>query len=179
MVYSAPFLSRVNLIKMTILTKFRYLFQHILLILNTFFAKIDKSISHFLWGNKSVRMRNNILQLPTDFLHYYWAVNIQKLLSDEGTANQPAWVQVEFSSSQTSLRSLLCSQLPVPATNISVNPVVIQSLKIWMQCRKHFNLQRSSIHAQVSHNHNFKPSIMDSAFQLWSDRGIISIKEPL
>ena len=102
---------RVNLIKMTILTKFLYLFQHILLFLNTFFAKIDKSISHFLWGNKSVCMWNNILQLPTDFLHYYRAVNIQKLLylSDEGTANQPAWVQVESSSSQTSLRSLLCS----------------------------------------------------------------------
>ena len=30
-----------------------------------------------------------------------------------------------------------------------------------MQFRKPFSLQRSSIHAPVSHNHSFKPSIMD------------------
>lgn len=63
------------------------------------------------------------------------------------------------------------------STISSINPVVIQSLKIWLQFRKHFSLQCSSIHAPVSHNHSFKPSIMDSAFQLWSDRGIISIKD--
>ena len=60
-------------------------------------------------------------------------------------------------------------------TDVSINPVVTQSFKIWLQFRKHFSLQRSSTHAPVSQNPNFKPSIMDSAFQLWSDRGIISI----
>ena len=102
---------RVNLIKMTILTKFLYLFQHIpVLISKKFFAKVNKLISHFLWGSKAVRMRKNILQLPKrsrglalpNFLHYYWAANIQKLLywTAKTTVNQPAWVQVEFSSLQ-------------------------------------------------------------------------------
>ena len=77
---------RVNLIKMTILPKFINLFQHIpVLISKKFFAKVDKLISHFLWGNKPVRMQKNILQLPKrsgglalpNFLHYYWAANIQ------------------------------------------------------------------------------------------------------
>ena len=173
---------RVNLIKMTILPKFLYLFQHIpVLISKKFFAKVDTLISHFLWGNKPVRMRKYILQLPkrSGGLHYFWAANIQKLLywTAETTANQPAWVQLEYSSSKTSLHSWLCSQLPMSVTDISGNPVVIQSFKIWMQFRKHFSLQHSSVRAPVSHNHSFKPSIMDSAFQLWSDRGITAIKD--
>lgn len=122
--------------------------------------------------------RSGGLALP-NFLHYYWAANIQKLLywTVETAANQPAWVQIEFSSSKTSLQSWLCSQLPMSASDISIKPVVIQSLKIWMQFRKHFGLKHPSIHAPVSHNHSFKPSIMDSAFQLWSDRGIMAIKD--
>lgn len=178
---------RVNLIKMTILPKFLYLFQHIpVLISKKFFAKVDKSVSHFLWGNKPVRMRKNILQLPKrsgglalpNFLHYYWAANIQKLLywTVEPAAIQPAWVQVELSSSKTSLQSWLYFQLPMSTTDISANPVVTQSLKIWMQFRKHFGLKHPSILAPVTHNHSFKPSVMDSAFQLWSDRGITAIK---
>jgi len=34
-----------------------------------------------------------------------------------------------------------------------------------------------SSHAPVSHICSFKPSIMDAAFQLWSDRGITAIKD--
>ena len=63
------------------------------------------------------------------------------------------------------------------ATDISGNPVVIQSFKIRMQFKKHFGLQHSSVHAPVSYDHSFKPSIMDSAFQLWSDRGMTAIKD--
>lgn len=66
--------------------------------------------------------------------------------------------------------------LSTPNVDISANPVVTQSLKIWMQFRKHFGLKHPSILAPVTHNHSFKPSIMDAAFQLWSDRGITAIK---
>lgn len=179
---------RVNLIKMTVLPKFLYLFQHIpVLISKKFFAKLDKAISTFLWAGKPVRMQKKLLQLPKstgglalpNFVYYYWAANIHKLLywTDKHTTDQPAWVHIEMSSSQVSLRSWLCSPLPVSATEASDNPVVKQSFKIWLQFRKHFGLQGSSIHAPVSHNHSFKPSIMDSAFQLWSERGVASIND--
>uniref|UniRef100_A0A8P4GNT1 Reverse transcriptase zinc-binding domain-containing protein n=1 Tax=Dicentrarchus labrax TaxID=13489 RepID=A0A8P4GNT1_DICLA len=179
---------RVNLIKMSVLPKFLYLFQHIpVLISKRFFAKLDKSISTFLWASKPVRMRKKILQLPKragglalpNFLHYYWAANIQKMLfwTVKSTILQPAWVQMEFSSTQMSLQSWLCSRLPVSVANVSTSPVVTQSLKIWLHFRKHFGLQGPSTLAPVFHNHNFKSSTMDSAFQLWSDSGILSIKD--
>lgn len=177
---------RVNLIKMAVLPKFLYLFQHIP-VLNSkkFFAKLDKSVSKFLWASKPVRIQKKILQLPKragglalpNFLHYYWAGNIHKLLywTDESITNQPAWVQMEISSSQASLRAWLCSSLSVSTIDVSINPVVKQSLKIWLQFRRHFGLRDCSIHAPVIHNHNFKPSIMDSAFHLWFERGLTSI----
>ena len=132
-------------------------------------------------------MQKRLLQLPKstgglalpNVLYYYWAANIHKLLywTDKPTTNQPAWAHIEMSSSRVSLRSWLCSPLPVSATEASDNLVVRQSFKIWLQFRKHFGLQGSSIHAPVSHNHSFKPSIMDSKFQLWSERGVASIND--
>lgn len=179
---------RVNLVKMAILPKFLYLFQHIpALISKKFFDKLDKSVSKFLWASKPVRMRKKILQLPKrvgglalpNFLHYYWAANIHKLLywTDQSTTNQPAWVKMELSSSQSSLRAWLCSPLTLSTVNASQNPVVKQSLKIWLQFRKHFGLRDCSIYAPILNNHNFKPSTMDSAFKLWHDRGIVSIND--
>ena len=107
-----------------------------------------------------------------NFLHYYWAANIQKLLywTAETTANQPAWVRLEFSSSKASLQSWLCSQLPMSVTDISGNPVVIQSFKIWMQFRKHFSLQHGLIQCKLLHrtyytNHRlskFYPNFADA-----------------
>ena len=107
---------RVNLIKMTVLPKFLYLFQHIpVLISKKFFAKLDKAISTFLWAGKPVRMQKKLLQLPKstgglalpNFVYYYWAANIHKLLywTDKHTTDQPAWVHIKMSSSQVSLRS--------------------------------------------------------------------------
>lgn len=54
---------RANLIKMVILPKFLYLFQHIpVLISKSFFDKLDTVISKFLWGGKPARIRKTILQ---------------------------------------------------------------------------------------------------------------------
>ena len=144
-------------------------------------------MSKFLWAGKPVRMQIKILQLPKqvgglallNFLHYDWAANIHKLLywTDKSITNQLAWVQIETSSSQTSLRAWLCSSLPMLATAVIANPVVDQSLKIWQLFRKHFGLRDCSIYAPLFQNHNFKPSVLDSAFQLWSDNGITSIHD--
>uniref|UniRef100_A0AAR2IKV5 Reverse transcriptase domain-containing protein n=1 Tax=Pygocentrus nattereri TaxID=42514 RepID=A0AAR2IKV5_PYGNA len=105
---------RVNLVKMAILPKFLYLFQHIpVLISKKFFNKLNKLVSKFLWANKPVRIRSKILQLPKRVgglaLPNYWAANIHKLLywTDTPMTNQPAWVKIEMSSSQSSLRAWL------------------------------------------------------------------------
>lgn len=89
---------RINLIKMTILPKFLYLFQHIpVLISNNFFTKVDRIISQLLWGNKPVCLRQNILQLPKQMGGL--PSPILRIIDDKASATCTAWVQVESSSS--------------------------------------------------------------------------------
>lgn len=55
----------ISLIKMTVLPKFLYLFQHIPIFLKKkFFMDLDKQIISFLWGNGTARIRKSILELP-------------------------------------------------------------------------------------------------------------------
>lgn len=80
---------RVNLTKMNVLPKFLHPFQHVpILLTKAFFDKLEKILSHFIWGGKQARVRKSVLQsskndgglgLP-NFRHYYWVANIQKLL---------------------------------------------------------------------------------------------------
>uniref|UniRef100_A0A674MKX6 Uncharacterized protein n=1 Tax=Takifugu rubripes TaxID=31033 RepID=A0A674MKX6_TAKRU len=58
-------IGRVNLIKMSILPQFLYLFQHIpVFIRKSFFSKLDQLISSFLWCNKRARIGRSALRLP-------------------------------------------------------------------------------------------------------------------
>ena len=177
---------RINLIKMVVMPKFLYLFQHIpIYITKSFFDKVDRIISKFLWGIKPARIRKIILQsakkdgglaLP-NLRRYYWAANVQKILYWM-TADQdcsPAWIQLEKAASHFSLHSALCSQLPLPVT--STNPVISASLKIWNQLRKTLGLHGPSVLSPVYKNHAFKPSNSDPTFKTWHDKGITNIKD--
>ncbi len=178
---------RISLIKMIVLPKFLYLFQHIPIYLKKkFFMDLDKRITSFLWGNKPARINKTILQLPKNkgglalpnFLHYYWACNIQKILHWRNNINSelPSWAYLEQSSARLSLNSVISSQLPLPV-NFSSNLVVSHSVKIWTQFRKHTGLHRSSILSPIFKHHCFAPSIMDEAFRIWFDKGIKTIDD--
>ncbi len=96
------------------------------------------------------------------------------------TADQdcpPAWIQLEKATLHLSLRSALCSQLPLPVTSLRANPVISASLKIWNQLRKTLGLQGPSVLSPLYKNHAFKPSNSDPTFKTWHDKGIISIKD--
>lgn len=178
---------RISLIKMTVLPKFLYLFQHIPIFLKKkFFMDLDKQIISFLWGNGTARIRKSILELPKNkggfalpnFLHYYWACNIQKIVYWRNNLNSepPCWAYLEQSSARLSLHSVICSQLPLP-TNISSNLVVSHSVKIWTQFRKQTGLHRFSTLSPIIKNHSFAPSNMDEAFRIWFDKGIRTIDD--
>lgn len=61
-------------------------------------------------------------------------------------------------SSKHSLHSLLTTRLPLKLHDISQNPVVSHSLKIWTQFRKHFGLDEPSTLVPVFKNNLFPPS---------------------
>ena len=182
-------LGRVNLIKMVVLPRFLYPFQHIPIFINkSFFSTIDRLIKSFLWCNKRARIRASVLQLPKsegglalpNLRHYYWASNIHKIIfwnSNLSSDIQPQWAKMEANSSNLSLWSVVCSQLPLPVKRLSKNPIVVNTLKIWAQFRKQFGLLGPSKLAPVYKNHCFLPSCTDPVFRIWSDKGLRSIND--
>lgn len=171
---------------MVVLPQFLFVFQHVpIFIKKSFFVKLDSLINEFLWGNKQAHMRKSVLQLPKTKgglalpnFRYYWAGNISKLLfwnTDKALGCQSLWATMEISISiRFLLWSVVCSKLPLPAKQISVNLVVISTLKIWNQFRRQFCLHRASGLAPISHNHLFLPS-SDPVFQMWSEKGLRTI----
>ena len=182
-------IGRVNLIKMIILPRFLYPFQHIPLFINkSFFTKLDQAINSFLWCGKKARIKMSVLQFPKsegglalpNIRHYYWASNFNKILfwnSNSPAGSQPLWARMEQSSSGLPLWSVVCSQLPISVKQVSKNPLVTNTLKIWSQFRKQFGLHTASSLAPIYQNHLFPPSCSDSAFRIWSEKGLRSIND--
>ena len=180
---------RINVIKMSILPKFLYLFQCVPLFLTKlFFTKLASLISAFIWNNKSPRIRKIFLQrmkrcggmaLP-NFQMYYWAANIKSLLywlHDVSASDAPAWLHIEASSTaRISLSALLCSSIPLHFLPTCQNPVVLHSLKIWSQFRKRYGLVSMSTYAPIAANHLFPASLLDNVFDQWFRKGVLNMR---
>uniref|UniRef100_A0AAR2KLP1 Reverse transcriptase domain-containing protein n=1 Tax=Pygocentrus nattereri TaxID=42514 RepID=A0AAR2KLP1_PYGNA len=178
-------IGRINVIKMNILPKFLFLFQSIPLFLpKHFFDSLDQIICSFIWGGKPPRLRKIMLQrsrlsgglaLP-NFQVYYWSAHIHKIcywLVSPGSS----WCKIESSSCKdSSLSALLYSSLPTKPSLYTDNQVVLNTLKIWYQFRRHFKFNSASSLSPLHNNHLFPPSILDSAFSLWADKGITQCK---
>lgn len=166
---------------MSVLPKFLFLFQCIPLFLpKRFFKSLDQIITTFLWGGKTPKVRYELLQnlkfnwgvaLP-NFLFYYWSAHIHKFiywLQDPGLI----WCKLEAQSlSSSSLAAILSSSLPLNPSNFTNSPVVISCLKIWLQFRRHFKFTLPSTYTPITKNQPFPPSLIDSTFRIWHQRGI-------
>ena len=53
------------------------------------------------------------------------------------------------------------------------NPVVSNSIRIWVQFRKHFNLDQINSLSPLSFNHLFAPSQVDQCFAGWHRHGLV------
>lgn len=61
------------------------------------------------------------------------------------------------------------------AHEISANPIVTSTIKIWLQFRRQHGLHRASIQAPILNNHLFFPSCSDPTFQMWAANGLVTI----
>ncbi len=168
-------LGRINAVKMNILPKFLYLFQAIPLFPpKSFFKNIDKWISS-LYGQvkllefpKLCLKKNRLsggLSLP-NFMYYYWAANIQKLVFWVQNSSLP-WCNLEAKSCvSSSLPAMVFSSLPMSLSHYTDNPIVCSSLKILFQFRRHFKFTSASTMAPIHKNHLFLPPFSDSVFSL-------------
>lgn len=147
----------------------------------------------FIWNKTIPRIRREFLErlredgglaLP-NFLYYYWATNIHKLLFwliDVSDADSPAWVHMEqHSSNPVSLASLMCSaltsELPLSKHHLTNNAVVQGSLRIWFQFRTHFKFRSALTSTPIQYNVHFAPSLIDPSFQQWHRSCLMCVKD--
>lgn len=173
---------RVNCIKMNVLPRFLFLFQCIPIFLpKSFFTKLDKIISRFIWKGQNPRIKKEFLQrsklagglaLP-NFRAYYWAANFHKIAYWIQSADTD-WCEMEYMScTSSSPLALVSSNLPMKISRFTSNPVVISTLKIWAQFRKQNDLRDTLLtYSPLCNNHNFLPANLDHTFVTWHRKGI-------
>ncbi|XP_059927376.1 LINE-1 retrotransposable element ORF2 protein [Gadus macrocephalus] len=180
---------KINSVKMTVMPRFLFLFQAIpIFIPKSFFKELNKCTSTFIWKKTVPRIRREFLErqreegglaLP-NYMHYYWAANLHKLLfwvSQLNDDETPVWVHMErYASSPVSLRSLVCAPLPLSKHLYTNNPVVRDSIKIWVQFRTHFKNRNALLSAPVYGNHLFSPALGGAAFREWYRAGVECVK---
>lgn len=177
---------RIQSLKMNILPKFLFLFQCLPVFLPKFFFKtLDTAIIHFVWNGKIPRVGKLTLQRPKDqgglalpnFLFYYFAANIYKI-SFWINAPDINWCVLEsLSCHSSSLKALIFSSLPLSPTRHSSNPLVIATLKIWIQFRRMFGFLSASTLIPIVNNHLFTPSRLDHTFSSWNRLGIATFRD--
>ena len=183
---------RINSVKMNILPKFSFLFQSIpIFIPKTFFQKLDRMISDFIWNKKTPRIRKMSLQrarndggmaLP-NFLFHYWAANFRTLqywlrADQDLLLEVPSWLGMEMASCvPSSLSALIHTPSGPNCTGYCKNILVKSTLKIWTQFRRHFKWKACLLHGPIYRNHAFRPSISDGAFSIWHNLGLKTFKD--
>lgn len=105
----------------------------------------------------------------------YILLNMKSLLywtCDTSPSDIPVWLQIESSScSPISPSALVCSPIPLHIPQSCQNLVVLDSLKIWSQFRKHYGLVSMSTYAPVAANHLFPTSLINNDDQ-WSKKSV-------
>ena len=180
---------RINSVKMTIMPRFLFLFQTVpVFIPKSFFKELDKSITAFIWNKKVPRTRREFLERQKDvgglglpnFMKYYWAANVHKLMywMSAPPENGEVWVEMEqHSADPVSLSSLVCAPLPLSKQRLTNNPIVTNSLKIWSQFRTHIKHRQALSAIPITANALFPLSLIDSVFRVWSGSGLGRVKD--
>lgn len=78
----------------------------------------------------------------------------------------------------TSLQALTTSSLPVRILQFTSNPVVISTLKIWSQFRKHTDTRETLLlQSPLCNSHVFLPAKLDQTFAVWNRKGILKFND--
>lgn len=130
---------RVNLIKMSVLSKFVYLFRQTPVpIPRAFFDKLDSVLLAFIWNGGTPRIAKTTLHLPITlgglalpcFVKYYWAavlVTVRWWLAEE-PANPAATLEVALFGSYLELRNLIHRG---PKCSPHITPSMRTTLRVW------------------------------------------------
>ncbi len=175
-------IGRINIIKMTILPKFLYLFQSLPMPLpKSFFKEINSAFCRFIWNNRKPRLRLRLLYLPYDrgglqmpsLQWYYWAAQLRRAMFYFVTHSSPAWAYIEQTSiSKLPLNLYLYSADFKTLKKITTNPFLKNSIDIWFKAHRHIGDTPSiSQFSPIRDNAQFAPGRADGGFRFGPTEG--------
>ena len=120
------------------------------------------------------------LGLP-NFLFYYWAANVKLTywITTFADKEGPVWADMELRASLPVSPISILTPLPlnIKVPELNSNLVIQNSIKIWGQFRKHFNLTNICSFFPIMSNHLSAPSLIDQAFVVWHKRDLVYFQD--
>ncbi len=148
---------------------------------------LDKLISKFIWQKKKPRIQFRTLLLSKEkgglglpnLKYYYWAAQLTAVVAWITNDKESGWVEIEQSTIKGTPLSIL------PFLNIKLFPKIKidnewikHTLKIWTKIKKMFGGPESISRAMpIVGNIDFLPSVWDSGFKIWADKGLRIINQ--
>ena len=109
---------------------------------------------------------------------YYWAAQLRAAMFYFPTAEVPAWIEIEKTTSELPLHSYLYSSQTKNLIRHTHNPFVKNTVAIWHEAHTFLNEKtKLSGFAPIWGNDNFKPGRSDMGFKQWMNRGLGMIKD--
>ena len=180
-------IGRINVLKMSILPKYLYLFQSIALAPPpALFNLLQKLFSKFIWNNKRPRLRLSLLYLPYDrgglqlpnLEWYYWAAQIRAAMFYFERNLPPAWVLIESHLVNIPLNLYIYSANKQKLIKHTNNPFLKNSLTVWHNALAYLR-ETNKLYpfSPIFGNNDFIPGRADSGFKIWASKGIAKIAD--
>ena len=180
-------IGRINVLKMSILPKFLYLFQSIPLAPPpSLFNFLKKLFSNFIWNNKRPRLRLSLLYLPYDrgglqlpnLEWYYWAAQIRAGMFYFERNHPPAWVSIEAHVINIPLNLYIYSANKQKLLKHTKNPFLKNTLMVWHKSLAYLGeTVKLSQFSPIFGNDDFQPGRADPGFKIWAAQGIAKVAD--
>ena len=180
-------IGRINVLKMSILPKFLYLFQSIPLAPPpSLFNFLKKLFSNFIWNNKRPRLRLSLLYLPYDrgglqlpnLEWYYWAAQIRAAMFYFERNHPPAWVSIEAHLTNIPLNLYIFSAKKHKLIKHTKNPFLKNTLMVWHKSLAYLGeTAKLSRFSPIFGNDDFQPGRADPGFKIWAAQGIAKVAD--
>uniref|UniRef100_A0A803JQG4 Reverse transcriptase domain-containing protein n=1 Tax=Xenopus tropicalis TaxID=8364 RepID=A0A803JQG4_XENTR len=168
---------KIQAIKMSIMPQILYYLQTIpIKIPKIFFQSIKRTISNFIWGDKTPRLKYETLILPKskgglsvpDTYRYYASIHLVRTLHWYLQSKEKIWVETEQALYKIPLSNLLWAQTTnIPKETLS-HPAIAATLEIWNKHRQQLITTTPFPKFQtLIANPEFPPSLDTRAFARW------------
>ena len=82
-----------------------------------------------------------------------------------------------YSCNSISLSALICAPLNAHPTKVTSNPIVLTTITILKQFKRHFKITSLSPLMPFCENHLFSPAELDSTYTLWKENGLVNFDQ--